>query len=237
MNEVEKQREYYKDTAGTYDDSFCNDQNDEHYIAAATLSGFLNHYGIRSVLDVGCGTGRTILYLQSRHPDVSFIGIEPVRELREEAIRKGIDSSKIIEGNALDLNFRDSEFDCVTMSGVLHHLPDPEQAIKEALRVSKKIVLISDHNIYGMGNWMTKTIKQIFRDLHLRKILGMIMTKGKGYHDTDFDGVFYPFSLIDYVPVIQDEVKDLYCFSTKTPAVNLYRGASHLAILGVKELN
>ena len=95
VSETEKQKAYYKERARSYDDSFCSDINDEHYIAAAALSGFLDHFGVRSVLDVGCGTGRMMLYLKSRHPDLLIMGAEPVKELRDEAIRKGVDPSTI----------------------------------------------------------------------------------------------------------------------------------------------
>ena len=234
MNEVDKQRKYYQQTAESYDSMFTFDPNDEHFIASAILSGLLDHYCVESLLDVGCGTGRSLQYLGERHPNLALAGVEPVAELRNIARQKSLDSTDLFKGNACNLEFDDNQFDCVTMFGVLHHIPTPEKAILEAIRVAKKIVFISDHNVYGMGSTLTKGAKQAFRDLGLRHLLKLVLTKGKGYHDTTWDGIFYPFSLIDYTDLLKNEMSHFYTFSTKTPAVNLYREASHIAMLSVK---
>lgn len=234
VNEVDKQRAYYQQTAQSYDSMFTFDPNDEHFIASAILSGLLDHYGISTLLDVGCGTGRSLQYLSERHPKLSFAGVEPVQELREVAVQKQMPSVSLMAGDACNLDFEDNQFDCVTMFGVLHHIPEPESAMREALRVAKKIVFISDHNVYGMGSTITKGVKQTLRDLRLRPLMNLLLTKGKGYHDTTWDGIFYPFSLIDYTDLLSEGMSNFYTFSTKTPAINLYREASHIAMLSVK---
>ena len=235
MSEVDAQRQYYRETAGSYDEACVADPNDEHFIASALLSGIFRHYPVRTVLDVGCGTGRAIGYLEKRHPQMEFSGIEPVKELRDVAVKKGLRPEQLADGDACKLDYADNSVDCVMMFGVLHHIPDPEPAVREAVRVARKLVFISDHNVYGMGSGLTKRVKQTLRDLHLRWLLKLILTGGKGYHSTNWDGIFYPFSLVDYFPLIERSVSSTYTFSTKTSAVNLYREASHLAILGVKD--
>jgi ubiquinone/menaquinone biosynthesis C-methylase UbiE len=231
---IQKQQDYYTQTAQSYDSGCCFDPDDEHYIALASLVGQLSHFEVSTLLDVGCGTGRAIQYLADHCPDLNVIGLEPVQALREEGIKKGIPAAALIDGDATKLAFPDGAFDAVTMLGVLHHIPNPELAIQEALRVARKLVFISDHNIYGMGSWQTKLFKQSFRNLGLRRLLAYVMTSGKGYHDTTWDGIFYPFSIVDHIPLIQRQVSKLYLASTKTPAINLYRDASHISVLGVK---
>lgn len=235
LAEVEKQRQYYEATAASYDETCAFNPNDEHFIAAALLSGLLTHFDVYSLLDVGCGTGRALHYLSRRHPDISFRGVEPVTALREVAICKGLKEDQVSAGDACALDFADEAFDCVSLFGVLHHVPKPEEAILEAARVARRIFFISDHNIYGMGSRLTKGGKQFFRDLGLRKLLPLLMTRGKGYHDTTWDGVFYPFSLIDHYDMICTLAQNVYVFPTKTPSINLYRSASHLAVLAVKD--
>ncbi|NJM99753.1 MAG: methyltransferase domain-containing protein [Phormidesmis sp. RL_2_1] len=172
--------------------------------------------------------------MSGRHPEIAFSGVEPVQALREIARQKKMPSVDLLQGDACNLDFKDNQFDCVTMFGVLHHIPNPEKAIHEALRVAKKIVFISDHNVYGMGSKLTKTSKQALRDLGLRRLMNLLLTRGKGYHDTTWDGIFYPFSLVDYADILKEGMSNFYTFSTKTPAINLYRDASHLATLSVK---
>ena len=96
------------------------------------------------------------------------------------------------------------------------------------------MVFLSGHNIYGMGTRRTKMVAQALRNLGLVRLLRFAMTKGKGYQDTTWDGVFYPFPLVEHVPMVRGRVGKLDAISTKTPAVNHYRGTSHLAVIGVK---
>ena len=232
---VFKGREFYARTAGLYDAACSFDFNDEHFIGVAALSGLMQHYGIRSLLDVGCGTGRAILYIKDRHPDLVLHGVEPVAALRELAIQKGLLPSEISEGDACKLAFPDSSFDCVSAFGVLHHIPNPAHAIREMKRVAKRAIFISDHNLYGMGSLTTKTIKQMFRDFGLKGVLKIILTRGKGYHDTNWDGIFYPFSIVDYFDAIKFEQGQTFTFSTKGCAVNLYREASHIGVFTINK--
>lgn len=234
MHEVEKQRDYYKQVADNYDATCAFDQNDEHFIGLALLSGLIKHYEFSSLLDVGCGTGRSLFYLAERHVNLNLKGIEPVEALREVARSKGLPDEMLQTGDACKLDYPDGSFDCVTAFGVLHHIPDPALAIREMKRVARRAVFISDHNVYGMGNWYTKAAKQGLRDLGLRPVLNFLLTKGKGYHDTNWDGIFYPFSLLDHLSLIRREMEQVFTFSTKGSAVDLYRQASHVAVLGVK---
>jgi ubiquinone/menaquinone biosynthesis C-methylase UbiE len=232
--EIQKQRDYYSKTAQCYDLSCAFDINDEHYIAGALLSGLISHYSLRSVLDVGCGTGRCMKYLKDKNPSLIAKGVEPVKELREIALEKGLDDSDICSGDACALDYPDDSFDCVSAFGVLHHIPDPMKAIKEMKRVSRRGIFISDHNIYGMGSCFTKGIKQAFRLVKCRWILKLLMTRGKGYHDTSWDGIFYPFSLVDYLKEITEGYPQSFTFSTKSPGINILNQSSHLAVFSIK---
>lgn len=232
--QIRKQRDYYNKTAGNYDATCAFDPDDEHFIGAATLSGLINHFGIRSVLDVGCGTGRAMLYLKQRHPDLELHGVEPVEALRLRAYEKGLAPSQVTEGDACQLKFADSSFDCVTAFGVLHHIPDPNKAIQEMKRVSRSAIFISDHNVYGMGSRTTKAIKQLFRDLRLKAVLRLMLTAGKGYHDTSWDGIFYPFSIADHLEEIKFRPGKSFTFSTKSGTLNLYRESSHIGVFSVR---
>jgi ubiquinone/menaquinone biosynthesis C-methylase UbiE len=62
-DEAELQRHYYSQTAAEYDEMHLLPQ-DEHTLALHLLGAYIDFYDIKSVLDVGAGTGRTILWLK-----------------------------------------------------------------------------------------------------------------------------------------------------------------------------
>jgi len=60
-----------------------------------------------------------------------------------------------------------------------------------------------------------------------------MLTGGKGFHDTTWYWVFYPFSLIDHLDLIQSRATKVHIFPTRRPGLNIYRQKSHLAVLAV----
>ena len=141
-SEVEAQRRYYAETADRYDRLHL-EEDAEHNLALSVMLGVLDHYGIGSILDVGAGTGRTVARVKQRRPDLRIVGVEPVPELREVAFARGISRDQIVDGDALQLDFADGEFDLVCEFGALHHIPTPGAAISEMLRVARHAVFIS----------------------------------------------------------------------------------------------
>ncbi len=84
-----------------------------------------------SVLDAGCGSGRTTASLRAR--GYRAFGIE----LAIEALRKTVAGKLPAALCAVDapLPFRDSTFDAIYCAEVLEHLIDPAAAIRELRRV------------------------------------------------------------------------------------------------------
>jgi len=233
VNPIKKQQQYYSSIAADYNQLFASDPDDEHYIACAVLSGLVSHYHLTNLLDVGCGTGRAIAYLSKSCPSLKLYGVEPVKEMRDAAIASGLSSAQISSGDATALPFPDRHFDCCSAFAVLHHVQNPQLAICEMFRVAAKAVFISDYNIYGMGSPLTRRLKQFFRDFHALWLLRLLLTGGKGYHDTDWDGVFYPFSLVDHLDLIRSLSRKIYIFPTRNPNLNIYRQTFHFAVLAL----
>jgi SAM-dependent methyltransferase len=233
-NEVNLQRKYYAETAAKYDAMQISDQ-DEHQFALAILSAIIEYHGIKSVLDVGSGTGRALRYLKARHPDVRFVGVEPVEALRKIGFAAGLSSDELQDGDVISLAFADGEFDLVCEFAVLHHVPQPEKAVAEMLRVAGKAIFISDANNFGQGGQGARCLKQAIKALGLWRAFDWLRTGGKGYHVSAGDGLFYSYSVFNDYRQLREACRSIHHFNTVDAGPSLARSAPHVAILGIKK--
>lgn len=231
--EIEIQRKYYTETAQEYESVHVN-QDDEHFFALSFMLSVLERLDIKSILDVGSGTGRTIKYIQKHRPDIRILGIEPVLELRKIGYSQGISEAELINGDATNLSFADDEFDLVCEFGVLHHIKNPDVAISEMLRVAKKSIFISDNNHLAHGSYLIRLVKYLLSSIRLWRLAHLIKTKGKGYTISEGDGLSYPYSVFDNYSQIEQKCQQTHLLNTKKGRINLYRTASHIALLGIK---
>jgi len=101
------------------------------------------------VLDVGCGTGKS-LYLLSQmcDPSVKLHGVEPSGDMLDQAKGKLRKRAKLHKGLAQKLPYPDDSFNWVISTQVMHHLPLPEKKkmLQEMHRVLKPggVMVISD---------------------------------------------------------------------------------------------
>lgn len=233
-DEVNLQRQYYADTAAEYD-AMQISERDEHQFALSILSAMIEYHGIKSVLDVGSGTGRALIYLKKRHPGVRFVGIEPVEALRKVGHAKGLALDELRHGDINALGFEDGAFDLVCEFAVLHHVPKPEQAVGEMLRVARRAIFISDANNLGQGGPMVRFIKRSLDALGLWRALDWLRTGGKGYHVSAGDGLFYSYSVYGNFRQIRSACKSLHQFNTVDAGRHIANSAPHIAMLGIKK--
>lgn len=97
---------------------------------------------ISTVLDVGCGEGFTLSRLTEANIGKKREGIEYL-DTAIELGKKEHPSVKIKKGTIYDLPYKDNAIDLVICTEVLEHLEDPEKALSELVRVSKKYCLLS----------------------------------------------------------------------------------------------
>tara|TARA_B100001063_G_scaffold228585_1_gene240057 strand:+ start:59 stop:655 length:597 start_codon:yes stop_codon:yes gene_type:complete len=99
------------------------------------------------VLDIGCGDGILMEYLKDEKK-VNIRGIEISKSKVQNCIAKGL---TVIEGNAeKDLKqFPDNSFDYVVLSQTLQAFLNPENVIKELLRIGKQAIV----TIPNFGYW------------------------------------------------------------------------------------
>jgi ubiquinone/menaquinone biosynthesis C-methylase UbiE len=95
------------------------------------------------VLDIGCGDGTYSVELFDRAHPAELHGIDPAEAAIKVARSKiGKRSIQFDMGSAYDLPYPADRFDAAHLRGVLHHLDDPVQALREALRVAATVVVI-----------------------------------------------------------------------------------------------
>jgi SAM-dependent methyltransferase len=93
------------------------------------------------VLDVGCGDGLLDGLILEQRPDVSLEGIDV-------AVRPQT-CLPVTPFNGRDIPHADASFDAVQFVDVLHHTDDPLVLLREAARVSRRVILIKDHLLEG----------------------------------------------------------------------------------------
>lgn len=198
------------------------------------------------LLDVGCAEGRSTFKLMDL--DINIIGFDISKSLVRQAInryRSGSYKAKatFCVADASYFPFRDSSFTYVLIYGVLHHLPDPTFACKEAARV-----LNLNGKYFGSEN--NRSVFRIFFDL-LQKINplwheeagpeALISHKliseafmGTGVEVTSYTSVFLPPHLINLLS--QKKADQLLSLTDKIgKAIPLLRNNGGLIVLnGIK---
>jgi SAM-dependent methyltransferase len=100
------------------------------------------------ILDIGCGSGWSTLALRNAGHRAFGVDLHSNPEAKE-----GGEAFHYVCADATTLPFRDSSMDLVGMHAVLEHLPNPEGALVEAMRVLKpkgRLVVVGP-NLLSVG--------------------------------------------------------------------------------------
>ena len=89
------------------------------------------------VVDAGCGTGRALTKLASRHCDVKFIGIEPAKNMRSRAssLASNMGNVRVIDGRFEELPLESGSVDYLYSLYAFHWTTDLDRSIQELGRV------------------------------------------------------------------------------------------------------
>lgn len=228
---VLRQRAYYEATAGDYDNAH---EEREHIVALHLLASYIELNDIRSVLDVGAGTGRAMRFLKGRFPELIVKGVEPVEALRLRGHAQGIPPEDLIGGEGGKLPFPDGSFDLVCEFAVLHHVPDPALLVREMSRVASRMLAISDANFMGQGPGWLRLVKRTIWSLGLWPVADYVKTRGKRYTYSEGDGIAYSYSVFQNVPDVKALWADVNVIATSpnlSPRAESRAGAAHVLLV------
>jgi SAM-dependent methyltransferase len=100
---------------------------------------------IETALDVGCGNGLSMFRLREHIPRI--FGVDRSGNMLSHHPFRA--TSRLALADGARLPFRDNAFDLVFGWEVLHHIAEPEQAVAEAVRVSRRWILFAEPNRYN----------------------------------------------------------------------------------------
>ena len=105
-------------------------------VLSAEILSFINPT-IKTLLDVWCGDGAISKLIQNKNKEIKIVGIDVMERPTSSIIIELFDGENI--------PYHNDSFDCTMLIDVLHHVKNIKQLLTEAKRVSKKFILIKDH--------------------------------------------------------------------------------------------
>ncbi|MEK6831043.1 MAG: methyltransferase domain-containing protein [Nanoarchaeota archaeon] len=113
------------------------------------------------ILDIGCGTGDSLVLLNKLNPNLNLYGLDISGKMLEKANKKLKEKAILKLGEVEKIPFKRNSFDYIITTEAFHHFPNPESALKEIYRVLKKKgkLILTDIT------FKSKLIKRIFKFL------------------------------------------------------------------------
>ncbi len=140
LDEVRRAREaaasdYFKANAGDWDKIRSLHVSEDEVEAAIVAT--VGEERVRTLLDLGTGTGRVLELLADRFDQ--GIGVDMSHAMlaiaRSNLERGGLTHCQVRHGDLFNLPYDNASVDLITIHQVLHYLNDPERALQEAARV------------------------------------------------------------------------------------------------------
>ncbi len=126
--------QYFDDIASEWDSLFSDGERIEDAVNKMNISP------VETVLDVGCGTGRLMPFLQKRLQNGGKVfGLDFSLQMLINAKEKVFDGiTEFVRGSAEELPFKDNKFDRVICFAVFSHIIGKEKAVREFGRIMRR---------------------------------------------------------------------------------------------------
>jgi ubiquinone/menaquinone biosynthesis C-methylase UbiE len=119
----------YRHAAGKYDRRYNEISFDG---TERVLLSFIGSKSANKVLEVGCGTGHWLAFLESHGYSVS--GMDPSPQMLKQA-KDHVTSGDLKQGHADKIPWEDDSFDQLFCINAVHHFEEKSQFVSEAFRV------------------------------------------------------------------------------------------------------
>jgi SAM-dependent methyltransferase len=108
-------------------------------------AALIPHADITTVKELGCGEGFFLNFLSEKFPRIALAGSDISPEAIEYA-KSLLPSADLAVESIYELPDADSSHDLIIASEVLEHLEEPEKALKELVRISRRYLLLTVPN-------------------------------------------------------------------------------------------
>ena len=108
--------------------------------------GFLHGVEFETLLDIGSGRGVFLLPFMEEFPQVQVTSLDLLDKrvtFLNELSAGGYTQLTAYNKNICDQPFPENSFDVVTLLEVLEHIPEVERAVKAAVKMARKYVVVS----------------------------------------------------------------------------------------------
>jgi SAM-dependent methyltransferase len=133
----------------------------------------LTSLGGRAVADIGCGDGTfTVRYWDRGKPELMCALDPAIKAVNVGSAKRDGRPILFVAADGHHLPFENDAFDVAILQAILHHDSDPGATIREALRVSREIIVLEPNGYSPILKLMEQT-SRYHRDHHERSYTAM----------------------------------------------------------------
>lgn len=196
MKHMEKIREYYEaNNVEGYPDYYILgwESEEAQKIRFMQLVSNIDLNG-KIILDVGCGTGNLLEYIERRFTGYNYTGIDVLPHMIKRASEKKLNGNFLCIDIFKDNPYSDKSFDVLFSSGIFNlNLGNNQEFLKDAVNLFLKLTretvafnLLWDKSDNKESKYFYFSPEEVFRDLNNLYQNSWSISIQKGYLNNDF---------------------------------------------------
>lgn len=144
---------------GLYNSEEVVDHGD--YLIYERYLRFIEENNVKTILDVGCGSGFITNVIAHNFPNVKIIAVDfsdTIKHGKKISKELGLKNVTWKQANFFDVDV--GTFDLVLSNGSIHHMPDFNKAVEKLKSHSHRYIMVGLYNKYG--KWMQRKVRPKF---------------------------------------------------------------------------